>query len=260
MNKIRLIQGDCFEALDTLINEGVKVDSVITDIPYGITANKWDTPLPLDDMWKKLYKVINDDTNIILFGTEPFASKVRLSNVKDFLYDWIWEKPNGANFLQVRYRPFKVHECIMVFSKKRQPKYNPQFTQGKPYKEKYHHSPSTNFRTFKAGYKTDNPSGKRYPRSVQKFDNSKRGNQFTEKRFAHPTEKPVDLMEYLVKTYSNEKDTVLDFTMGCGNTGLACMNTGRQFIGIELDKNYFDTAVERFTREISSEKYKLELS
>jgi site-specific DNA-methyltransferase (adenine-specific) len=260
MNKIRLVEGDCFKILDTLTEEGVKVDAVITDIPYGITANKWDTPIPLDNMWKSLYKVIKKDTNIVLFGTEPFASTVRLSNRKDFLYDWIWEKPNGANFLQVKYRPFKVHECIMVFSKIRKPKYNPQFTQGKPYKQRSGERPSTNFAKFKASYSTENTSGKRYPRSVQKFDNCKRGNQVTKKTFMHPTEKPLDLMEYLVKTYSNENDVVLDFTMGCGNTGLACMNTDRQFIGIELDKFYFNTAVERLTEKICSEKYKLEIS
>lgn len=245
MNKIKLIQGDCLEVLPKLKSEDIKVNAVIADIPYSITANKWDISIPFDKMWSSLYPLIHRDTAIVLFGTEPFASKLRLSNEKDYLYDWIWEKPNGANFLQVKYRPFKVHEHIIVFSQVRKPIYNPQFTKGEPYKKRSGERQSSNFRSFKPRYNIDNPTGKRYPRSIQKFDNCKRGNMYQKSSNLHPTEKPIELMEYLVKTYSNEGDTVLDFTMGCGSTALACIKNNRQFIGIELDETYFKSSVNR---------------
>ena len=243
---MRLIQGDCLEVMDRLIAEGIKVDAIITDPPYGTTACKWDSVIPFDEMWLRLNKLIKEDGAIVLFGSEPFSSALRMSNIRKYKYDWIWEKPNGTNFISVKYQPFRVHEQIMVFGdgaityvkNGKNMKYNPQKTEGKPYTAKTGNAERRSVHregSDMSGYTTVN-DGTRMPRSVQKFN--------TDKGF-HPTQKPVELMEYLIKTYTNEGDTVLDFTMGSGSTGLACKNTGRHFIGIELDEDYFKIAKER---------------
>ncbi len=236
---VQLMQGDCLELMKQ-IPDG-SVDLVLTDPPYGTTACKWDSVIPFEPMWKQLERIIKPNGAILLFGSEPFSSALRMSNIKRYKYDWIWEKTVASNFALCKKQPFKRHENISVFYQK-QPTYNPQMVQGKPYKDKRtlgkrNASVGTNANVVR---KPINNSGTRYPSSVQKFSN---GNN---KNF-HPTQKPVDLLEYLIRTYTHEDETVLDFTMGSGSTGVACVNTNRNFIGIELDENYFNIACERIS-------------
>ena len=183
-------------------------------------------------MWERLNKLIKPNGAIVLFGSEPFSSQLRVSNIKNFKYDWIWEKSQGANFMLVKHQPYKVHEIISVFNKH---KYIPQMTKGLPYVSGKGFSGDTTNNVKKIQTKNE---GSRYPRSVQKFKQDK-------SKSIHPTQKPVELLEYLIKTYTNENELVLDFTMGSGSTGVACINTNRKFIGVELDENYFNIAKER---------------
>lgn len=222
----KLINGDCLEIMKGIPDK--RIDCIMCDPPYGTTACKWDSIIPFDLMWEQLERIIKDDGAIVLFGSEPFSSALRMSNIKNFKYDWIWEKEQGANFMLCKYQPYKVHEIISVFSKATH-KYFPQMTDGKPYISGKGTSGDITGNVQKVQTKND---GKRYPRSVQKFCTEKNKSK-------HPTQKPVDLLEYLIRTYTNEGETVLDFTMGSGSTGVACINTNRKFIGIELDEQYF---------------------
>lgn len=223
------------------------INMVLCDLPYGTSACKWDTVIPFEDLWKEYERIIKDDGAIVLFGSEPFSSNLRMSNLKLYKYDWKWEKPSGANFLNFKYQPAKVHEDIMVFgkmatsySKKGTMIYNPQMEEGKPYsqksgKQKQDYGNST-VRTPIEQVITEN-KGTRYPRSIQKFS--------LDKDKLHPTQKPVALLEYLIKTYTNENDIVLDNCMGSGSTCIAAINTSRQYIGFELDAHYFEISKER---------------
>ena len=224
-----LMQGDCLELMKN-IPDG-SVDLVLTDPPYGITACKWDSVIPFEPMWEQLNRIIKPNGAICLFGSEPFSSTLRMSNIKNFKYDWIWEKEQGANFMLCKYQPYKVHEIVSVFSKSKH-NYFPQMTEGKPYISGKGTSGEITGNRPKVQTKNE---GKRYPRSIQRFNTEKT-------KSTHPTQKPIALLEYLIKTYTNEGETVLDFTMGSGSTGVACINTNRNFIGIELDKGYFDIA------------------
>ena len=232
--------GDCLELMKD-ISDG-SVDLVLTDPPYGTTACKWDSVIPFEPMWEQLNRIIKPNGAICLFGSEPFSSALRMSNIKHFKYDWIWLKPLGANPLLCKKQPMKYHEIISVFYKK-QPTYNPQMTKGKKRNKK----PCTwgnkkdeiyggSLSDFNG---VDNVNDVYYPRSYQYFSNA------NQKGKVHPTQKPVDLLEYLIRTYTNEGETVLDFTMGSGSTGVACVNTNRHFIGIELDEGYFNIAKKR---------------
>lgn len=247
---INLYNGDCLEVMDKLIEQGVKVDAIITDPPYGTTACKWDTVIPFDKMWDRLNKLIKDNGAIVLFGSEPFSSMLRCSNLKKYKYDWVWEKSNPSNISLANKQPMKYHENVSVFYKK-QVMYNKQMIQrtNSTIKQaikrnyKFHNSTSqqTGLKYIEVDSNKYNPDLKN-PSSILKF-NSLRPNS---KEFCkHPTQKPVALMEYLIKTYTNENETVLDFTMGSGTTGVACKNLNRNFIGIELDEKYFNIAKDR---------------
>lgn len=234
-----LYHGDCLEVMERLEDESI--DLVLTDPPYGITANKWDSVIPFDDMWSRLCKLVKYKSALILFGCEPFSSSLRLSNKKMYKYDWIWKKTHGTNFLNSSNQPLKVYENILIFSKaassfskKGSMNYKPQKTKGVPYKATRSRS-RMQYHSNIEGYTTEN-QGDRHPINIISY-NSEKG--------LHPTQKPVALLEYLIKTYTNEGDTVLDFTMGSGSTGVACDNLNRKFIGIELEKKYFDIAVDR---------------
>jgi len=229
---MQLFNDDCLNVLPTIKDKSI--DHILTDVPYGTTACKWDVVIPFDLMWKELKRIIKDNGCIALFGSEPFSSYLRTSNIKWFKYDWIWEKEQGANFMLMKYQPYKVHEIVSVFSKKTH-LYNPIKTSGKPYISGKGKSGEITGNVTKIQTKN---SGDRFPRSIQKFNTNKSINK-------HPTQKPVALLEYLIKTYTNENDTVLDFTMGSGSTGVACKNLNRNFIGIEKDQKYFDIAKER---------------
>jgi len=194
-------------------------------------------------MWERLNKLIKDNGAIVLFGSEPFSSALRMSNIKNYKYDWVWEKEQGSNYAVVKYMPFKVTENISVFSMKTNT-YNPQMGVGRLYKDT-RRKRNLEHSTKQTTKKEINNKGTRYPRNKLYFVNdTKKGNSF------HPTQKPVALMEYLIKTYTNENETVLDFTMGSGTTGVACKNLNRKFIGIELDKGYFEIAKNRIEQEL----------
>jgi len=237
---IELLKGDCLEVMKT-IKTG-SIDAIITDPPYGTTACKWDSVIDFDLMWEQLNRIIKPNGAIVLFGSEPFSSALRMSNIKNYKYDWVWEKAIGANPLLCKKRPMKYHENILLFYKK-QPTYNPQMTKGKIRNKKPVMSGDKSDENWGGSMRDikgiDNINNLYYPRSYQYFSNADQKNK------VHPTQKPVLLMEYLIKTYTNENELVLDFTMGSGSTGVAARNTNRNFIGIEMDEAYFNIAQDR---------------
>ena len=242
MKKFELWQGDCLELMKN-IPDG-SVDMVLSDLPYGTTRNKWDSIIPLDRLWEQYKRVIKDNGAIVLFSAEPFTSLLITSNIRWFRYDLIWSKTQGSDFLNANRKPLRSHENICVFYKK-QPTYNPQKTDGKPYKAKSGETTSSNFGKFNGNHHTENKDGKRCPLSVLRFSGEhNRGKQ-------HPTQKPTDLLEWLIKTYTNDGETVLDNSMGSGSCGVACVNTNRRFIGIELDDGYFEIAKKRIEEAVN---------
>lgn len=223
------------------------VDMILCDLPYGTTRNKWDTVIPIDMLWVQYERIIKENGAIVLFSAEPFTSILVTSNVKWFRYDLIWAKNQGSDFLNANRKPLRGHENICIFYKK-QPTYNPQKTDGKPYKAKSGDTTSSNFGAFNGNHHTENKDGKRCPLSVLRFNGEhNKGKQ-------HPTQKPVPLLEYLVKTYTNPGEVVLDNCMGSGSTGVACVNTGRSFIGMELDEGYFEIAKKRIQEALERVK------
>jgi len=250
MNKV--LQGDCLELMKDIPDKSI--DMILCDLPYSIkdrnrvTGNKWDLPIDIEPLWEQYKRIIKDDGCIALTASQPFASYLVNSNIDMFKYDWIWEKDNGTNFTSVNYQPFRSHESIIIFSKGATTftkqggymKYNPQKTVGKPY-------------TCKSGRKTDNlqggdtsgwvteNDGSRHPKTVQKFNR--------DKNKLHPTQKPVALFEYLIKTYTNEGDLVLDNCAGSGTTGVACKNLNRQYVLMEKEQEYIDIINKRLTQD-----------
>jgi len=239
---IQLIKGECIEQMK-LIPSG-SVDAIITDPPYGTTACKWDSVIPFEPMWQELNRIIKPNGAIVLFGSEPFSSALRMSNIKNYKYDFVWNKVNRfTGALNSSFMPMKSHENIIIFVNKGKPTFNKQLREGKPYisKQTKGQGDFTQYGNTK-GHTTINKGG-RNPCSIIniKADNKKESG-------LHPTQKPVELMEYLIKTYTNEGETVLDFTMGSGTTGVAAKNLNRNFIGIELDDKYFEIAKERIKK------------
>ncbi len=240
---IRLLQGDCLEKMKEI--EDGSVDLVLTDPPYGTTQCKWDTVIPLEPMWEQLKRVTKPSSAIVLHASQPFTSKLVMSNPKMFKYCWVWKKNRGSNFGCVRFQPMKEHEDIVVFSRGRII-YNPimeirKGSGGERVKHKI--VVRTKTENYLDGLHKEvklNCGKKRHPSSVQKF-NTACGNE----KVNHPTQKPIALAEYMVKTYTNEGDMVLDFTMGSGTTGVAAKKLSRDFIGIEMDEKYFEIAKAR---------------
>lgn len=231
----KLYNGDCLEVMDKLIEEGVKVDCILCDPPYGTTACKWDTVIPFEDMWDRLNKLIKPSGAIILFGSEPFSSALRMSNIKNYKYDWVWDKKKAGNIMLCKYQPMKITENVMIFNKHN---YYPIME----LRDKVKKSKCYGIGETMGGVLKDNSLKTythRYPKNILNFSNA------NQKGKVHPTQKPTDLLEYLIKTYTNKNELVLDFTMGSGSTGVACANTNRKFIGIELDNNYFNIASKR---------------
>ena len=237
----KLIHGDCLEVMKD-IPDG-SVDLVLTDPPYGTTACKWDSVIPLEPMWEQLKRIIKKNGAIVLFGSEPFSSALRVSNIDDFRYDIIWEKEQATNFMFIKNQVGKIHELISVFYQK-QPTYNPQMT---PNKEPSNSGTKNRVEShiLNGGTPKREGSTDRFPTSIIKFNRDR-----TNKH--HPTQKPVALMEYLIKTYTNENETVLDFTMGSGTTGVACKKLNRNFIGIEKDDKYFKIAQDRISQPVET--------
>lgn len=226
-----LLQGDCLELMKQVSDKSI--DLILCDLPYGTTANKWDTVIPFDKLWAQYKRIIKDNGAILLFSQMPFGANLIMSNPKMFRYEWIWEKENITGFLNAKKMPLKKHENILVFYK-HLPTYNPQMREGfKPYSQMSGKG-SSNYGDYKAI--PSSSDGTRYPIDMIKFNRDKG---------LHPTQKPVALLEYLIKTYTNEGDVVLDNCMGSGSTGIACKNTNREFIGMELDEKYFNIACER---------------
>ena len=230
---IDLKQGDCLEVMKG-IPDG-SIDAIITDPPYGTTACKWDSVIDFELMWEQLNRIIKPNGAIVLFGSEPFSSALRMSNIKNYKYDWIWEKNRATNVLNAKKQPLRCLENIIIFNVK---KYNPQGL--KSYNEKSRNSKKDSDVYGSGQNKTYIQKFTNYPRQLLKFKSVQ--------RTQHPTQKPVDLMEYLIKTYTNENETVLDFTMGSGSTGVAAQNLNRNFIGIENDANYFEIAKDRINK------------
>jgi len=212
------------------------IDAIICDLPYGTTACKWDSVIPFEPLWAQYKRIIKDNGAIVLFASQPFTTALIASSIKQFKYNWIWKKPQGVDPFQVKNRPLNNIEDICVFSNGK-PLYNPQMETGKPYSITRDKSPRVNEVTGALMKQTTTINdGVRYPTRIL---------EFKQQRGFHPTQKPVDLLEYLVKTYTNQGDTVLDNCMGSGTTGVACKNLNRKFIGIEQDANYFEIASKR---------------
>jgi DNA modification methylase len=230
--KKEILLGDCLELMKDIPNGSI--DMILADLPYGTTACKWDNVIPFESLWEQYNRVIKDNGAIVLFGSEPFSSALRMSNIKNYKYDWIWEKEQGANFMLCKYQPYKVHETISVFSKERHT-YNPQMTDGKPYISGKGTSGDITGNVIKTQTKN---KGTRYPRSIQRYNTEKNKSK-------HPTQKPVALFEYLIKTYTNEGELVLDNTAGSCTTAIAALNTNRDYICMEKDENYYNIGLKR---------------
>lgn len=242
---MQLIHGDCLEKMKD-IPDG-SVDMVLCDLPYGTTACKWDVVIPFEPLWEQYKRIIKDRGAIVLFGSEPFSSHLRMSNLSMFKYDWIWEKPKGSDYLNAKNKPLKNHEIISVFSKgttangsKSKLAYFPIMVPGEYYKKTQKNDPRQGY--LEKGNRKEwlgtTESNFRYPKSILSFP-------IVSHDSIHPTQKPVPLLEYLIKTYTSEGETVLDNTMGSGSTGIACLNIKRNFIGIEKDEKYFEIAKKR---------------
>lgn len=234
MSKIQLYQGNCLELMKKIPDKSI--DMILCDLPYGTTACKWDVVIPFDLLWEQYERIIKNKCAIVLFGSEPFSSKLRMSNIKKYKYDWVWNKKACGNPLNAKIQPLKIHENIMVFNSNR---YFPIMTKGKMRKKGGCKTQSDIVRKTKGNCFVVNDEY--YPKSIIEISNAERNK-------IHPTEKPIFLMEYLIRTYTNEGETVLDNCMGSGSTGVACVNTGRNFIGIELDQHYFQIAKERIEK------------
>ena len=244
MKNIQLYKGDCLEVMKDIPDKSV--DMILCDLPYGTTKCKWDNIIPFEELWKQYDRVIKDNGAIVLFGTEPFSSQLRVSNIKNFKYDWVWDKVTAKGHLVAKIRPMQQTEYISVFGSGKKINYYPIMQ----LREKERKDVSVEYsRTEIMGGKTTKEKEKivrkyKYPKNILTFSNA------SQKEKVHPTQKPVALLEYLIKTYTNEGEIVLDNCMGSGSTGVACVNTNRKFIGIELDEKYFDIAKERIEESL----------
>lgn len=245
---ISLYHGDCLEIMKDIHDKSI--DLILCDLPYGTTACKWDKIIPFDKLWEQYNRIIKDNCAIILFCKEPFTSKLITSNIKGFKHKWIWNKKQSGNFALVKYMPLQICEDIAVFCKNGDKvRYYPIMRKGKARWKGGSKKPLQtaggllNPKTYNDLY---------YPTNILEFANCR-----NKKEILHPTQKPIDLLEYLIKTYTRENEIVLDNCMGSGSTGVACLNTNRNFIGIELDENYFNIAKDRIEK---SKKEKTQLS
>ena len=248
MENIQLFQGDCLEIMKKIPDKSV--DMILCDLPYGTTACKWDKPISFEELWKQYNRIIKDDGVVLLFGSEPFSTKVRNSNLNNYRYDWYWIKTKPSLYQHAKNRPMKTVETISVFSKykwghksqmkDKRMRYNPQGIKSigkKRVTKNYNAGNTVSERPNQIGKEYEAFTG--FPNDVLNFAN------IIGKNCIHPTQKPTDLLEFLIKTYTNENDVVLDNCMGSGSTGIACLNTNRKFIGIELDEKYFEMAKNR---------------
>ena len=242
----KLYNGDCLEVMKEIADKSV--DMILCDLPYGTTACSWDSVIPFDKLWEQYNRIIKDKGAIVLFGSEPFSSNLRMSNLKMWKYDWIWIKNKSSNFINCKYQPLKNYEFVSVFSKAAS-------TYSKNGNMIYFPQGIIKLETPKVQKRTGNRTGEIYHScpnntTVQKYSNYPTLTLYysVPSKVIHPTQKPVDLLEYLIRTYTNDNDVVLDNCMGSGSTGVACMNANRKFIGIEKDLKYFDISKERMEK------------
>lgn len=262
MNRIQSING--FGMIDKIFNEDClvgmqripdkSIDCIICDLPYGTTKNNWDCVIPFELLWAQYNRIIKDDGAIVLFSQQPFTSMLVMSNPKMFKYEWIWEKDSGSGHLNSKFAPMKIHENICIFSKSAASfvkdksnamVYKPQMQAGKPYTQKSGR-PSNNYDAANCRQVVTENKGERYPVDIIKFNR--------DKEKLHPTAKPVELIRYLIRTYTHEGELVLDNCIGSGTTAIAAMRENRHFIGFELEKRYYDIACERVMKELSEPK------
>jgi site-specific DNA-methyltransferase (adenine-specific) len=243
-NAYQLIKGDCLVEMPKIASKSI--DMILCDLPYGMTKNAWDVAIPFDKLWAEYNRIIKDSGAIVLFGSQPFTSLMITSNLKHFRYCLVWEKNKFSDFLNAKRKPMKTNEDIAIFYKK-QPIYNPQYWYSTPYTRWNTQAAvdkQTNYGSHKENF-VESKDGKRLPTTVLKFNRVERP--------LHPTQKPVDLLEWLIKTYTNENNLILDNCMGVGSTGIACMKTNRRFVGIELEEEYFNIATELIQKEKDSQ-------
>ena len=245
---IQLIKGDCLELMKDIPDKSI--DAIICDLPYGTTQNKWDVVTPLDKLWEQYKRILKPNGAIVLTGSEPFTSVLITSNLRDFKYNWIWKKTKATGFFDAKKRPLNNYETISIFYAK-PPTYNPQMTVAeKIYKRGFVKRKKSDCYGDEKDF-VEVESGLRYPKRIIEIGNA------DTRDIKHSTQKPIELMEYLIKTYTNEGDVVLDNTMGAGTTGVACINTNRNFIGIELDDKYFEIAEKRINDTIKDKQCNL---
>lgn len=237
--KVNLYQGDCLECMRRLPDKSV--DMILCDLPYGMTRCPWDVEIPFEPLWEQYLRIVKPSAAIVLFGAEPFSSRLRLSNIKMYKYDWVWDKVRNTGFLNAKKQPLRCHELISVFYQG-QCYYDPQKTTGHPVKKAFRRAGS--IRTSTYGKMEKNclyESSERYPRSIQAFSSD------LQSVSSQPAQKPVELLSYLIRTYTKPGETVLDNCMGTGSTGVACLTTGRKFIGMEIDPEKFALAEQRIS-------------
>ena len=254
-NMLEVFNGDCLVVLQILINKGYLFDAIICDPPYGTTPAECDKVVSFELMWKLLKQLRKPTCPIILFGNEPFSSYLRLSNINEFKYDWVWEKSKAGSAITAKYRPLAKHEMISVFGPNGgKVSYYPQKTQGEPYKRVHKHTMASKSNNHKVGLNNKDfihiSDGMRHPGTVQFF-----AQKWRKQDQIHPHQKPVELMEFLIKSYTLEGDKILDFTMGSGTTLLAAKNLNREAVGIERDNTYFNIACTRLGIENNGKSY-----
>ena len=238
---------DCLEGMKLIPDKSI--DMILCDLPYGTTACKWDIVIPFEPLWEQYKRIIKKNGAIVLFGTEPFSSYLRMSNIKDYRYDWKWDKVIGSGSLNVRYMPLKRYEDVIIFYKKT-PTYNPQMV----LRDKTKLRPCGQFlkpnETYGLKKKEQYLYDEDYKYPDTKLEYHSRENELNSKHKIHPTQKPVALLEYLIKTYTNEGETVLDNCIGSGTTAIACINTNRNYIGFELSEEYCKIAEKRINENL----------
>ena len=245
----RVYNEDCLEGMKRI--ESGSVDMILCDMPFGTTSNFWDKRIPFEPLWEQYKRIIKRNAAIVLFSQMPFGAELIMSNKKMFRYEWIWYKSLGVGWLNSHKMPLRIHENILVFYGKL-PTYNAQKWQGTPYSKKHEGAKSTSNYRNRADYVTGSKDGSRYPVDVIQI-----GTPYTmqgKEKAVHPTQKPVKLLEYLIKTYTNEGELVLDNCIGSGSTAVACINTNRYFIGFETESRYCEIAEKRITEAVENKK------
>jgi len=237
----KIINGECIHEMSKIPNG--TIDMILCDLPYGTTQCKWDTIIPFNDLWEQYIRIIKPNGAIVLTACQPFTSNLVMSKPNLFRYSLVWEKSKSTGYLNSKKMPMRSHEDILVFYKNL-PTYNPQMTEGLPYDKGKANRPTDVYREQKGEIHVKNDTGLRYPRSVQYFKTAE-----SEGKVYHPTQKPISLMEWLIKTYTNENDIVLDNCIGSGTTAIAAIRTNRRYIGIELDINFYNITNQRIEEE-----------